>query len=310
MTDNKGLVGLNNQGNTCYLNSILQCMLHCKKFVIYLFNHNDSIINSNKNLLLVEFVSLVDKIWFRDNKNISPTSFLSKLVETYPFYRIGQQQDSHECMLNILEELEKNIIELNIIELNIDNQEIEKKEWFSMFTQHNFLKEVFYGLYETEIKCENNHSSITKEPFVDISLPFDKESNLEDLLDNFQKNEYLREDNKYYCEKCKQYVNAEKCLKIKEIPNNNLIIHLKRFDNFIKKKNNLITYPEELTIKDIKYHLFGIVNHTGSLFGGHYYSYIKHIDNNWYELNDSNVSRIDKSVVVNKNAYLLFYQIE
>ena len=57
-------------------------------------------------------------------------------------------------------------------------------------------------------------------------------------------------------------------------------------------------------------HLYGIVNHTGSLFGGHYYSYIKHIDNNWYELNDSSVSLIDKSSIVNKNAYLLFYQKE
>ena len=300
---NKGLVGLNNQGNTCYLNSILQCMLHCKKFVIYLFNHTDSILNSNKNDLLTEFTSLVDKIWFRDNQQITPKDFLQKLSQIYSFYKIGEQQDSHECMLNIFEELEKNIIALNF-DIN------QEKEWFSIFKSHNFLKEVFYGLYETEIICENNHSSITKEPFVDISLSFNSESSLDDLLNNFQKNEFLDEDNKYYCEKCKKYVSANKILKIKEAPSNNLIIHLKRFDNFINKKNDLITYPEELTINNTQYHLFGIVNHTGSLFGGHYYSYIKHIDNNWYELNDSNVSLIDKSSVVNKNAYLLFYQIE
>lgn len=308
MTSTKGLVGLNNQGNTCYLNSILQCLLHSKKFIIYLFNHTDSITNSSKNNLLKEFVSLVDKIWFSDNQHITPDTFLQKLVETYPFYRIGEQQDSHECMLNIFEELEKNIIDMGI-DFKISD-ECDKKEWFSIFKKHNFLKEVFYGLYQTEIICENNHSSITKEPFVDISLSFDNEAELTDLLDNFQKKEILEEDNKYYCDKCQKYVSAEKSLSITETPMNNLIIHLKRFDNFIQKKNNLITYPEELTINNVHYHLYGIVNHTGSLFGGHYYSYIKHIDNNWYELNDSSVSLIDKSSVVNKNAYLLFYQIE
>ena len=65
---------------------------------------------------------------------------------------------------------------------------------------------------------------------------------------------------------------------------NNLIIHLKDLI-ILYKKNYLITYLEELTINNVIYHLYGVVNHCGSLFGGHYYSYIKHIDNNWYELN-------------------------
>ena len=58
----------------------------------------------------------------------------------------------------------------------------------------------------------------------------------------------LDEDNKYYCEKCKKYVSAI-AFKNKRSSFANLIIHLKRFDNFINKKNDLITYPRRINHK-------------------------------------------------------------
>ena len=35
-----GLTGLTNQGNTCYMNSIIQCLSNCKDFRNFILNDN------------------------------------------------------------------------------------------------------------------------------------------------------------------------------------------------------------------------------------------------------------------------------
>jgi malate synthase len=58
-----------------------------------------------------------------------------------------------------------------------------------------------------------------------------------------------------------------------------------------------------------KYNLYAVSNHSGGMGGGHYWSYIKNIDNNWYKFNDNVVSTITKENVVSETAYCLFYTI-
>ena len=96
-----------------------------------------------------------------------------------------------------------------------------------------------------------------------------------------------------------------------------MIIHLKRFRNN-RKIDNLIEFPLEgldlgnyLPNKNEKYiyDLFAVANHIGGLQGGHYFAYCKNfIDGEWYEFNDSNVSKISEKNVVTDNAYVLFYK--
>ena len=57
-----------------------------------------------------------------------------------------------------------------------------------------------------------------------------------------------------------------------------------------------------------KYDLFGIVNHFGSLNGGHYTANCKNPDGQWYNFNDGSVSAIGNKNVVSSSAYLLFYR--
>ena len=56
------------------------------------------------------------------------------------------------------------------------------------------------------------------------------------------------------------------------------------------------------------YDLFAISNHSGQMNGGHYWCYAKNIDDNWYNFNDENVSRIQPSEIITPNAYCLFYK--
>ena len=69
---------------------------------------------------------------------------------------------------------------------------------------------------------------------------------------------------------------------------------------------------DELDCLDINYPIYelnGIVEHTGGLQGGHYYSKCKN-ENGWWLLNDSYVSPITELDVENQqNTYILFLSI-
>ena len=103
-----------------------------------------------------------------------------------------------------------------------------------------------------------------------------------------------------------------------------LIITLKRFKGFVtnQKQTTPVHYPiEGLNMKDFMiaqsdpndnyiYDLFGVVNHTGTLNGGHYTAICRNKDS-WYEFNDSQVIKIEPHEihkVISNHAYILFYQ--
>ena len=59
--------------------------------------------------------------------------------------------------------------------------------------------------------------------------------------------------------------------------------------------------------KDVKYDLFAISNHYGSLCGGHYTAFCKK-GGSWNEYDDSHVTSVDPSKIVTPAAYVLFYK--
>jgi ubiquitin C-terminal hydrolase len=144
---------------------------------------------------------------------------------------------------------------------------------------------------------------------------------LEQCLSKFFNIEILDEDEKWHCPNCDKKIKAKKqtdiwlCSRI-------LVIHLKRFDHFGNKINNLITFPtNDLNINPFMseysrqlgtytYNLISVVNHIGSMNDGHYYSFVKSIsDKSWYCINDNDVIKIDESTVNTKDAYILIYEL-
>ncbi|KAG5063880.1 hypothetical protein JHK85_005063 [Glycine max] len=59
---------------------------------------------------------------------------------------------------------------------------------------------------------------------------------------------------------------------------------------------------------DVKYSLYGVLVHAGSsTHSGHYYCYVRTSNNMWYTLDDNRVSHVSEREVLNQQAYMLFY---
>ncbi|KAF2497990.1 UCH-domain-containing protein [Lophium mytilinum] len=145
---------------------------------------------------------------------------------------------------------------------------------------------------------------------------------LQECFAETTKGEILSEDNAWYCSRCKELRRASKTLEIWTLPDI-LVVHLKRFSahrNFRDKVDVAVDFPiEGLDLservglsegKETVYDLFAVDNHYGGLGGGHYTAYAQNFyDKQWYEYNDSSVSRRkDPASVVTSAAYLLFYR--
>ena len=67
----------------------------------------------------------------------------------------------------------------------------------------------------------------------------------------------------------------------------------------------IIGYKKESYIYD----LYGICNHSGNAYGGHYTSFIKNANGKWYHFNDTSVTEIaNLQELITPKAYCLFYR--
>ena len=197
----KGLCGILNIGNTCFINSILQCLSNTLKLTDYFLStnyRNDYTNKDHKNefYILNSYITLINNIW-DENQLIKPKSFVENLSKFHKKYFTLEQQDSHECLLYILELLHSALsyeIEIEIKgEIKTQSDKLMKKsleKWKNFYEkEYSFIIETFNGLLINNIKCTNqkcNYSDEIFEPYntLSISLP-ETTGSLYDCLDLF-----------------------------------------------------------------------------------------------------------------------------
>ena len=218
----------------------------------------------------------------------------------------------------------------------------EMKKYYGSSYSH--ITKIFCGFLRSSICCPEagcNYSSNKFEPFLHLQLPMPdlpkgqvglgefhradvgpgKEINIDDCMKEFCKQEILDENNLWLCEGCNKKVRGIKKLELWTTPPF-LVIQLKRFGFERRYKDSRrVNYPlDNLDIspmisqiqadpsKCTKYRLQCVINHTGGLNGGHYYTYCLDEDSGrWTEFNDHEVSEIRHEKIVSSAAYLLFY---
>ncbi|KAH6816879.1 hypothetical protein C2S51_000482 [Perilla frutescens var. frutescens] len=308
--------GLENLGNTCFLNSVLQCFIHTVPLLQPImsngqFGHCSNDCNKERFCLLCALRDLIMRSLV-SNTTVSPWDLVNNLTHISSNFQRYQQEDAHEFLQCFLDRLE-------------GCHEPESKNCKSLQSD-NIVQQVFGGRLVSNLKCCNcGHCSDTYEPSIDLSLEIDDADNLFTALHSFTKVEKIEDpETKFTCEKCNERVYVEKKLSFDQAPSV-AVFHLKRFENdgsFVQKIDKHVAFPLDLDLQpytgngiynyaELQYVLYAVVVHIGLRpTSGHYYCFIRLSSDMWCKFDDSNVELVHEDYVLSQEAYVLFYAKE
>jgi len=171
--------GLKNLGNTCFVNSVLQCILYTPPLYNYIIlNNHEEHCTIKTVCFLCEYSKLVKKCMSNANtgsRNVTnqsaeienPISFIQNLMKMGKVFRIGKQEDAHEFLLNLLEVMENSSKESME---GIDNKS-KKYSTKNEFEDGNLIQKVYGGVTKSSVTClQCRKPSDTFEQFIDTGL--------------------------------------------------------------------------------------------------------------------------------------------
>jgi ubiquitin C-terminal hydrolase len=332
----------NDNGVSCYINSILHILQQIPIFTDWLVTDNFlNTLKTETESVTFELARIFKLSLSNENITITPNTFKKVISMKNNLWGECEQQDAQEFLIFLLSQIEEEV-GIKQIKLipginNYDNTKINKNDLYNLICLNQYhkslsfnfsiLKNLFVGYTTSNIKCcYCNTSSPRLEEFITLSLdiPDNKlECSLYDCFDNTFKEEQLDNENKIYCEFCGIKNKSIKQIKLWKTPYI-LIIQFKRF-KLNKKITTNINYPiynfnidkyfdnNTNNFISTSYKLLAINIHEELAFKsidvGHYTSIVlNRYDNNYYLFNDSNEPLIlNNSNLQNSNAYLLFY---
>lgn len=302
-----GRIGLKNMNSMCYINSFLQVLFHIPEFRQIIFSVDTSQSKSKNVLKQTQFL-------FYMMENSSFPCSAEDLANVIPFCSTkgnsGKQQDAFEFAMNYLDELEKDL---------------------KGTTEANTIKNLFFGLYKSIIKCKNvDFEKANSEQFMTVNIPvFQSKSGneIQQLNNSFQ--QYISKSELNY--KTDQFglQNAEHWIQFVNLPPILQICFLRStYDTRtfqLEKKEFPISFQNTLYLYyltnnyDDEFHLYAVLVHGGGGDCGHYCVFIRDLPGKkWFKYNDSTVSEVTKEDAIRGNfgtdlkknpeiAYILYY---
>ncbi|XP_060647258.1 ubiquitin carboxyl-terminal hydrolase 8 isoform X1 [Drosophila nasuta] len=326
-----GLTGLKNLGNTCYMNSILQCLSntsHLQDFCVSNeYKKHISRQNKTNGQVIEEVAALIKELWNGQYKCVASRDLRYIVGQYQKTFRGVDQQDSHEFLTILMDWLHSDLQTIKV-RRRANSELAWEKSWLEFTkSQESMILHLFYGQIKSTVKCVTcSKESATYECFSNLSMELPPNANLCQLnqcMDLYFSGEKIYGWN---CPKCNTKRDAIKKLDISKLPPI-LVVHLKRFyadpsnsGGYVKKQNyvqfpldNLEMKPylarvESMSSTPKTFRLYAVSNHYGTMEGGHYTAFCKSAKyDRWFKFDDQVVSPLESSNVVSSAAYILFY---
>ncbi|XP_047960146.1 ubiquitin carboxyl-terminal hydrolase 8-like isoform X1 [Salvia hispanica] len=180
-----GLTGLYNLGNTCFMNSAVQCLVHTPKLVDYFLGNFRKDLNYENPLgmngkLAIAFGDLLRKLWAPEAKPVAPRMFKSTISSFAPQFGGYNQHDSQEFLSFLLDGLHE---DLNRVkrkpyvqakeEDGRSDEEVADEYWENHLSRNDsVIVDLCQGQYRSSLVCPVcKKLSVTFDPFMYLSLP-------------------------------------------------------------------------------------------------------------------------------------------
>ncbi|XP_006178316.2 ubiquitin carboxyl-terminal hydrolase 17-like protein 6 [Camelus ferus] len=292
--------GLQNTGNTCYVNAALQCLTHTPPLASSMLSRQHWKVCQKRAFCMVCAVQAhVTRALLHPGEVIKPRQDL-----VTSFHR-DQQEDAHEFLMFMLNAMQQ--VCLSGYELSDRHSE-----------DTSLVPRIFGGSWRSQIQCLHCLGvSDTFDPYLDITLDISAAQSVNQALRELVKPEQLDGENSYHCSVCLRKVPATKRLTLHRA-SKVLILVLKRFTDFTGGKvGKKVCYPECLDLSPymseqeagpLDYVLYAVLVHSGwSCHRGHYFCYVKAGNGQWYRMDDAKVTACDGTSALSQSAYVLFY---
>jgi len=333
----KGYTGIDNLGNTCFLNSCLQVLNHTYE-LNEILNAKNKITKTDipDSSILNEWNDLRNVMW-SGNGIVSPNKFVHNVHEiaklkNKEIFTGWTQNDMPEFLLFMIDCMHNSYSRSINMKINgkkenrIDEMAIQCYEMLRTIysKEYSEIMDLFYGIYMSEIISKDGAKQLAVKPehYFILDLPIfygdTLATNIYDCFDMYSKSEIMEGENAWFNEKTGQKEDIKKQIVFWNFPKI-LVISLKRFSpDGTQKLNSMIDFPFDLDLSSyvkgynassFKYELYGICNHMGGVMGGHYTAFAKHADNTWIHFNDNSVEVVDDAKkIITPLAYCLFYR--
>ncbi|KAJ1562150.1 ubiquitin-specific protease doa4 [Nowakowskiella sp. JEL0078] len=336
-----GTVGLRNLGNTCFMNSVIQCLAGTVPLTRYFYDGSyKRHINRANPLgtkgLIVDVYNELIRAMNSEDRVVAPVKFKAKFTKDVvgqcaTQFMGNEQQDSQEFLGFLLDKLHE--------DLNVARKNKLKPAPINNNSNSN-----------ADIDDEPDMVSTTFDHFMYLSLPIPAKGRnqtvtLEECINKFCEEEILDGNDSWMCPRCKKPRKASKKLDIIRLPAI-LLVHLKRFyyqGPFRNKIETSVDFPlvnldltkytpvygrtsinildSSLLTLDVPtvtgynetpstyvYDLYAVSNHFGGLNGGHYTAQVRNMHRDtWENFDDSHVTQCNPESVKSRAAYILFF---